>query len=144
MNKATQDDYRELEFTSKVRKFLSSEELQQFQDTDAYKALKQILTVQEKTTKERDLGTTEVAKRLRISESYVRKLCDSGELECYKLNKTRRVTEEAIDKYLQTRARRMELHIPNKETEEALKESTSGKDVKSYNTTDELFDDLGI
>ena len=33
---------------------------------------------------------------------------------------------------------------PNKVTEKALKQSRSGKNIKKFNTLDELFDDLGI
>ena len=53
------------------------------------------------------------------------------------------VSEWVMD-CVRERISRMEAHIPNSETEKALEESDAGRGVKSYKTTGELFDDLGI
>ena len=38
----------------------------------------------------------------------------------------------------------LELKLPNAETQQVLKESSEGKNVKSFETKEELFEDLGL
>lgn len=60
-----------------------------------------------------DLRVSDVAKRLRVSESFIRNLCDSGKLPFYKVGKERRIKEKDLNSYLKHRRAGTEKFLRN-------------------------------
>ena len=85
---------------------LKSERLKKYRETELFSHVSQFLEGFGSEEPVRDLRIREVAERLRVSPSYARKLCDTGELTSYKVGNQRRVRESDIALYLEKREKR--------------------------------------
>lgn len=97
------------EASAKVNQFLTSDDFKKYQETDVYKRILEV--VKDVPSARRDLRISEVAERLRVSDSFARKLCDTGELKSYKIGKERRVSECDLLNYLEKRREEAEQHL---------------------------------
>lgn len=98
------DSDRNIKCAQILKNLLKREELESYQNTDCFKEVEKMIG---HAAKGRggiyDLRVSEVAKKLRVSESFVRSLCDSGQLPFYKVGQERRVKGKDVEVYLESR-----------------------------------------
>lgn len=93
-----------------IEECLKNSALDSYRSTEIYNNVKKMLKDAEKRGLEKhDLRIGEVATRLRVSISFARKLCDTGEIPFYKVGDQRRIKELDLNTYLENRKKKTEI-----------------------------------